>query len=59
MIENLQSHPTSWKLQRELLKQLRINKQRRSDLVVTYGEPLLASHAGQLGASEGIKYILI
>lgn len=49
LIADLRAHPSSWKLQRELLKQLRATRQRRSDLVVEYGERLLASHSGKLG----------
>lgn len=53
LIASLQAHPNNWKNQRELLKQLRSTRQRRSDLVVEYGEKLLSQHAGQLGA-EGM-----
>jgi len=42
-------NPTNWKLHKELLKSLRQNKSRRSDVVVKFGEKLLASHGGILG----------
>jgi len=50
LISNVQAHPTNWKLQKDLLKQLRQSKQRKSDLVLKYGESLLENHAGSLGS---------
>jgi tetratricopeptide (TPR) repeat protein len=48
-IANAYAHPTNWKSHKELLKTLRQTKARRSDVVVNFGEKLLASHTGLLG----------
>jgi len=45
----LSSSPNNWKVARDLLHYLRVNKQRRSDLIVKYGKPLLSNHASGLG----------
>jgi tetratricopeptide (TPR) repeat protein len=48
-IASAYTHESNWKLHKELLKNLRQNKSRRSDVVVHFGEKLLSSHSGSLG----------
>eukprot|EP00026_Physarum_polycephalum_P014398 Phypoly_transcript_14907.p1 GENE.Phypoly_transcript_14907~~Phypoly_transcript_14907.p1 ORF type:complete len:310 (+),score=51.07 Phypoly_transcript_14907:39-932(+) len=48
-ITSAYAHPTNYKLHRDLLKNLRQSKARRSDVVVKFGEKLIASHVGLLG----------
>ena len=58
-IANAYSHPTNWKLHKDLLRSLRQNKSRRSDVVVKFGETLLASHTGGLGNDGMLHFCLV
>ena len=55
LISNAYAHPTNWKLHKELLRNLRSTKLRRSEVVVQFGEKLLASHTSVLG-NEGMLH---